>query len=126
MALSTITAALYACACCCYPSARGDAPVQGDREWDEDHEYPDAPGEGRPAVRAHGLVEQKSSHRVDNLRHPLVVGEGLQPSRHVVRLYERARGEGQREEPDKPGRLDGLGASHEERDRRPDPGKREA
>src|SRR5215210_7879137 len=86
MALATITAALYACVHCSWcASARGDPPVQGDGEGDEDHEYPQAPGEGLPAVRADGLVEQEGPHRIDNLRHRLVVGEGLEPSWHVVR-----------------------------------------
>src|SRR5215210_7079419 len=107
-------------------SARGDAPVEGYGEGDEDREYSQAPGEGLPAVRADGLVEQEGPDRVDNLRHRLVVCEGLQPPWHVVRLHERAGGEDQREEPDKAGRLDGLGAPHEERDRRPDLGEREA
>src|SRR5215203_4508258 len=110
MALSTITAALYARVD--GPLTRLDAPVQRDREGNENQEYSDAPGEGLPAVRAYGLAKQEGPHRVDDLRYRLVVGEGLQYSRHVVRHHERAGGEGQREEPDKARRLHGLGAPH--------------
>src|SRR5829696_756099 len=123
MALSTITAALYARDDCSL--ARGDAPVQRDREGYENQEYSDAPNEGLPAVRAYGLAEQEAPHRVDDLRYRLVVGEGLQYPRHVVRHHERAGGEDQGEEPDEARRLHGLGAPQEERYGSPDPGERE-
>src|SRR5919112_4548284 len=123
MALSTITAALYAREGCSL--ARGDAPVKIDREGHENQEYSDAPGEGLPAVRAYGLVEQETPHRVDDLRYRLVVGEGLQYPRHVVRHHERAGGEDQGEEPDEASRLHGLGAPQEGYGS-PDPGEREA
>src|SRR5215210_2739081 len=127
MALSTIIAALYACgACSLSASARGDTPVEGDREGDEDYEYPNAPGEGLPAVRAHWLTEEEATYRVHDLCHRLVVGECLQGAGHVVCLDVRAACEGQGEEPDKACRLHGLGAAHEECDRRPDPREREA
>src|SRR5215218_10402333 len=108
------------------PLTRGDAPVQRDGEGDEDREYAEAPGKGLPAVRAYWLVEQEASYRVHDLRHRLVVGEGLEPSRHVVRHHEGAGGEGQREEPEKASRLHGLGAPEEERYGGPYPREREA
>src|SRR5829696_7126639 len=73
-------------------SARRRAPVERHRERHEDHQYPRAPGEGLPAGRAHGLVEEKPPYRVDNLRGRLVVDEGLEPAGHAAGRHERAAG----------------------------------
>lgn len=48
-------------------SARRRAPVEGDREWDEDEEYADAPGKGLPASGANRLAEEEGPYHVDDL-----------------------------------------------------------
>ena len=52
-----------------------NTPVERDRERHEDQKYAHAPGEGQPASRTYGLVEEEAAHRVYNLRYGLVVGE---------------------------------------------------
>ena len=92
------------------------------RERHEDQQQADQPGE-RPERRAErvAVADRQRAGGVDDQRHRVDVGERAHDARHGVGGDERRGGEHEREDPDEPDRLRGLGVAHGQPDAGADP-----